>query len=94
MQASDRYNAGTMQYTIRQVPKQVDKALRAKAKAERKSLNQVALDALAQVAGVSNDPAKPKRDLSFMVGSMDDETLRAIEEVREMSERVWPEDWK
>lgn len=93
MQAPDTYNAGIMQYTIRQVPKQVDKALRARAKAQKKSLNQIALEALAQIAGVSDDPAKPKRDLSFM-GKMDDETYKAIQEVRAMSERIWPEDWK
>ena len=83
-----------MQYTIRQVPKAVDKALRVKAKREKKSLNQLAIEALSRCAGVDTDPGKPKRDLSFMVGSMDEETLKAIDDVRAMSERIWPEDWK
>ena len=82
-----------MQYTIRQIPKQLDKALRAKAKAEKKSLNQVAIDALKCGLGLCGETA-PKRDLSFLVGSMDDETLRAIQQVREESERIWPEDWR
>ena len=59
--ASDGYNAGIMQYTIRQVPKQVDKALRAKAKRDKKSLNQLAIEGLAQIAGVT-EPGKPKRE--------------------------------
>jgi hypothetical protein len=82
-----------MQYTIRQVPKQIDKALRARARAEKKSLNTLALEALARHAGLSAPTGKPKRDLSFM-GKMDDETLKAIEEVRAWSERIWPEDWE
>ncbi len=79
-----------MQYTLRNVPKIIDHALRRKAKAERTSLNQAALDALKAGLGV-NEPQAEKRDLSFM-GHMDDETLKAIQEVRECSERVWPDE--
>ena len=35
-----------MQYTIRNIPAEVDRALRKKAKAEGTSINQAALDAL------------------------------------------------
>jgi plasmid stability protein len=65
-----------MQYTIRNVPKAVDNAFRAKAKAEGKSLNQLAIEALAQRAGVGSVVAVPKRDLSFMRTHPDD--VRAI----------------
>jgi len=79
-----------MQYTIRQVPKQIDKAARARAKAQGKSLNETLLEAIKTGLGVSDDSTK-KRDLSFM-GKMDDETLQAIQQVREGNERIWNED--
>jgi hypothetical protein len=77
-----------MQYTIREIPKHVDSALRAKAKTDGKSLNQVAVETLQRGLGLG--PA-PKRDLSFM-GKMDDESAKAIEEAHEWFDRVWPED--
>lgn len=80
-----------MQYTIRQVPKAVDKALRVKAKREKKSLNQLAVEALSRAAGVDTEPGKPKRDLSFM-GKMDDQTAKAIEDAHAWFDRVWPEE--
>jgi hypothetical protein len=67
-----------MQYTIRQVPTTVDRALRSKAKAEGKSLNQIAIEALALRAGVASAVTKPKRDLSFLRATPED--IRAIEE--------------
>ena len=78
MQALDNYNAG-MQYTVRQISRQVDKALRAKAKAEGKSLNQALVDAIKAGLGVPDEPGK-KRDLDDLVGSMTPEDARAIEE--------------
>jgi hypothetical protein len=68
-----------MQYTIRQVPKHVDKAARAKAKAEGKSLNQTLVEAIKTGLGVPEDLQK-KRDLSDLVGSMTEQDARAIEE--------------
>ena len=81
-----------MQYTIRDIPKEVDEALRAKARTEGKSLDEALLDAVARGLGVGVlDEPRPKRDLSFM-GGMDDETLKAIQEVRAASDRVWPDE--
>lgn len=91
MQASARYNAG-MQYTIRQVPKNVDRAFRARAKAEGKSLNQLALEALALQAGVSAPSKKPKRDLSFF--RMDAQDVDAIRKAHEMCDQIDPEAWR
>ena len=68
-----------MQYTIRQVPKAVDKALRVKAKSEGKSLNEAALEALKAGLGVV-DPSKKVRDLSDLVGSLTKEDARAIDD--------------
>lgn len=75
-----------MQYTIRQVPTVVDRALRKRAKSEGKSLNQLALEALAMRAGVASAVAKPERDLSFMRGNADD--VRAIEDAHAWFDRV------
>ncbi len=68
-----------MQYTIRQIPKQVDQALRARAKREKKSLNQLAVEALSNSVGVDGGRSK-KRDLSDLFGKMTAEDARAIEE--------------
>jgi hypothetical protein len=78
-----------MQYKLRNVPTAVDRALRSRAKAERKSINQVALEALQAGLGL-NGTKRRKRDLSFM-GRLDDATLKAIEDVRASSERIWPD---
>ena len=76
MQAAESYNAG-MQYTLRNVPRNVDQALRAKARAERKSLNEAAVEVLKTGLGVSDEPAK-KRDLSDLVGSLSESDAKAI----------------
>jgi hypothetical protein len=68
-----------MQYTIRQIPKVVDQALRAKARAERKSLNEAVIDALQSGLGVSVDRNK-KRDLSGLAGSLSADDAKAITE--------------
>jgi hypothetical protein len=57
-----------MQYTLRGVPKVVDDAVRERAKAEGRSLNEVAVAALAQGLGI-DDEGVVKRDLSDVVGS-------------------------
>lgn len=68
-----------MQYTIRQIPKGVDKVARAKAKSEGKSLNQTLVEAIKAGLGVPDGPGK-KRDLQDLIGSMSPEDARAVEE--------------
>lgn len=51
-----------MQYTIRNVPDPLDEALRRKAREQGKSLNEVAIEALARGTGVTEDCCK-HRDL-------------------------------
>jgi hypothetical protein len=48
-----------MQYTIRGIPAAVDSALRERARAAGKSLNEAAVDALAEGSGITG--ARPKR---------------------------------
>ena len=57
-----------MQYTIRGIPAVVDDALRARARAAGKSLNEVVVDALTQGAGVTAAPRK-RRDLGDVAGT-------------------------
>lgn len=57
-----------MQYTIRRIPPVLDNALRARARATGKSLNEAAVDALAEGAGVAGAPCK-RRDLGDIAGT-------------------------
>ena len=57
-----------MQYTIRNVPASLDAALRRRAQEQGKSLNEIAIEALARGAGVSGERIR-KRDLSDIVGT-------------------------
>ncbi|MFY9747435.1 MAG: hypothetical protein WA891_04025 [Acidobacteriaceae bacterium] len=57
-----------MQYTIRNVPTSLDAALRRRAQEQRKSLNEIAIEALARGAGIEGERIR-KRDLSDIVGT-------------------------
>jgi plasmid stability protein len=57
-----------MQYTIRNVPNLLDQALRRSAREHGKSLNEVAIEALARGAGVSGDRSR-QRDLGDIAGT-------------------------
>jgi hypothetical protein len=57
-----------MQYTIRKVPGILDAALRRTARERGKSLNQVAIEALARGAGVTGKRVR-HRDLTGISGS-------------------------
>ena len=57
-----------MQYTVRNVPKRLDAALRRAAQEQGKSLNEVTIEALTRGAGVSGERTR-QRDLSDIAGS-------------------------
>jgi hypothetical protein len=57
-----------MQYTIRGIPVIIDNALRDRARAAGKSLNEAAIDALAEGAGVTGGLRK-RRDLGDIAGT-------------------------
>jgi plasmid stability protein len=57
-----------MQYTIRNVPNAVDEALRKSARARGRSLNEMAIEALARGAGV-NGETRRQRDLGDVAGT-------------------------
>ena len=57
-----------MQYTIRRIPRAVDDAIRERARVSGKSLNEAALDVLAEGAGTKGLPHK-RRDLGDIAGT-------------------------
>jgi plasmid stability protein len=57
-----------MQYTIRNVPARLNEALRKHARERGKSLNEVALEALARGAGVNGENIR-RRDLGDVAGT-------------------------
>lgn len=57
-----------MQYTIRGIPPAVDSALRERARAAGTSLNQAAVEALAEGSGMTGAPRK-RRNLGDIAGT-------------------------
>ena len=80
-----------MQYTLRNVPDLVDAALRRSARERGKSLNDVAVEALARGAGVTGERAR-QRDLSDIAGSWQKDAAfdRALAEQDTVDEKMWP----
>jgi hypothetical protein len=79
-----------MQYTIRGVPPAVDEALRARARRSGKSLNQAAVDALADGSGVSG-ASRRRRHLGDIAGSWkaDKAVAAALEDQDRVDEDLW-----
>lgn len=80
----------TKQYTIRGVPEEVDRMLRQRAKKEGRSLNEIALEGLAEAAGVENGK-KTYHDLDHLIGTWEHDP--AVEEAlaaqRVVDEEMW-----
>ena len=79
-----------MQYTLRNVPPQLDRAFRHRAQEERKCLNEVALEALLQAFALKGEELK-RRDLGDVAGSWIDgpKVDRALEEQRKIDPELW-----
>jgi plasmid stability protein len=79
-----------MQYTIRNIPAHVDRALRERSQREGKSLNEVATEALARGLDVEGHPAK-RRDLKAFAGSWvsDRDVDRALDDQRRIDPDMW-----
>lgn len=68
-----------LQYTIRNVPNNLDVYLRKKVRLSGKSLNQVIIDELSEVASIKG--TQVNSSLDWFVGSgIDKKTLKALEE--------------
>jgi hypothetical protein len=80
-----------MQYTIRNVPDTLDEALRKAARERRKSLNEMAIEALARGAGVSGESHR-QRDLGDIAGTWrkDPAFDRALAAQDKIDDEIWP----
>ena len=79
----------SIQYTIRNVPKEVDEALRLKAKKNKQSFNTTVLDTLTK-STITGDN-KPKTNLDWFYGSSDigKEELEAFAAQRVVDKESW-----
>ncbi len=75
-----------MQYTVRGIPKALDKIIRQRARAEGKSMNQVAVEALANGLGFGQERLVV-RDLSDIVGTWKRETALIAQD--KVDEALW-----
>ena len=80
-----------MQYTIRGIPPAVDQALRARARAAGKSLNEATIEALAEGSGMAGTP-QTRRDLGDVAGTWKAE--KAVESALAEQDRVDEDLWR
>ena len=80
-----------MQYTIRGIPPAVDNALRERARAAGKSLNEAAIDALSEVSGMAGTPRK-RRDFADVAGTW--KADKAVESALAAQDRVDEDLWR
>jgi hypothetical protein len=80
-----------MQYTLRNIPLDLDRALRKTASQQRKSLNQVAVEALRRAAGLDEGRPVKRRDLADIAGTWKDdaEIDAALAEQRQIDPEMW-----
>jgi len=79
-----------MQYSVRGIPPEVDRALRARAKEQGTSLNEVTLQALAEGIGLGRGEVA-RRDLTGIAGTWrrDAAVEQAIAAQDEVDEALW-----
>jgi hypothetical protein len=83
-----RLHAPEIQYTVRGVPREVDRALRRKAAQRKQSLNQLILDELtAAVTG-----ARKRADFTDVVGQWTPDP--AFDEIVATQRQIDPDKWK
>ena len=79
------------QYTLRDIPPALDRALRERAEQEGKSLNQVAREALRRGVGLPEEQ-QLSDDLDCLAGSWQDDP--AFDEAIRQQDTVDPEAWR
>ena len=80
-----------MQYTIRGIPPAVDAALRQRARAAGRSLNETAVEALAEGSGMTGAP-RQRRNLGDIAGTWKGE--KAVEAALADQDRVDEDLWR
>ena len=80
----------SVQYTIRTIPSAIDRALRQRAKAESKSLNAVALEALARGLNLQAEPIV-HTDLDPLIGSWQEDQgfYQSMADFERVDEDAW-----
>ena len=80
----------TRQYTIRNIPEQVDRLVRQQVVKTQKSLNAVLLDVLKRGVGVADEPVE-YHDLDELAGSWvaDPDFDAAMEAFESIDEELW-----
>jgi plasmid stability protein len=80
-----------MQYTLRSVSDNLDRALRRRAREQGKSLNQVAIEVLAHGAGISGQRRR-QRDLRDIAGTWRNDRAfdRALAAQDAIDQELWP----
>ena len=81
----------SMQYTIRGIPAAIDEALRKRARADGKSLNEAAIDALAEGSGAVRAPRK-RRALGDIAGTW--KADKAVESALAAQDQVDDDLWR
>ena len=80
-----------IQYTIRQIPSQIDEALRQKSKKEGRSLNEVAVEAITLGSGFAE--TRPQyHDLDSLIGSWKKDSK--FDEAIHAQDQIDPHLWK
>jgi len=79
-----------MQYTLRKIPRELDQALRRKAREQGRSLNEIAIEAMARGAGIGAEPVR-NHDLDFAIGTWveDPEFDKAMQDQRQIDADMW-----
>lgn len=80
-----------MQYTIRRVPKEVDRALRERALRRKLSVNETALEVIAEGLGIDAVTPLKRRDLSDLAGAWvkDKAVDAALADQRRIDAPLW-----
>ena len=78
-----------MTLVLRDIPEDVERALRAKAQAEGKTPEQVAIEA---IAATTSPTGKEKNDFSAVVGTWVEDPI--FDEIGREHERIDPDLWK
>ena len=80
----------SMQYTIRNIPKVLDQALRRRARQHNKTLNEVVIEAMASGLGVQQAPAKRRSVREIFAGrSKDGDLEAALADQRRIDPELW-----
>lgn len=82
---------GPTQYTIRQIPKHVDHALRRESRRRQRSLNQVAIEAMSKGLGLADQPVR-YHDLDALAGTWEED--KAFDKAVAVQDRIDPTLWK